>query len=94
MDNLMSGLKYLVFTRLKNSLKDMKNHPSKLISYIVLIALLALVLFTSGGTNGYAGEMRSIQELRAIIIGIYFFTFMVSVLSGLSSGGTFYTMPE
>lgn len=89
----MKGLKYLVLTRFKNSVKDIKNHPSKLITYLFLAAALMLV-FVSGNMGEYGEAIRPTEEFRAVIIAIYFMTFMLSVLNGLSSGGTFYTMPD
>ena len=40
----MSALLYLFGTRIKNMLKDMKRHPSKLILVLFYIALFVVVL--------------------------------------------------
>lgn len=89
----MNALKYLVLTRTKNSIKELKKHPSKLITYIFFIVLIGFVFLTSNSDmSGF--ELRPKEEFRAILVAIYFMTFMLSVLNGLSSGGTFFTMPD
>lgn len=90
----MKAMKYLVLTRFKNSIIEMKNHPSKLIAYVFFIALLVFVLFTSNLDGAVMEPTRPIEEFRAIMVAIYFMTFLLTVLNGLSSGGTFFTMPD
>ncbi len=92
----MQGIIYLWRTTLKNQFKDLKNHPGKLIGYIIIIALLALVFISSVMTsNGSDREsLRSMSELGAIIYVLFMFLFISQILQGISSGSTFFKMAD
>ncbi len=92
----MKAILYLWRTTLKNQIKDLKNHPSKLIAYLFFIALIIFVFVTSNiqSDSGHADNLRSISELGAIIFALFMFLFISQVYQGLSSGSTFFKMSD
>ena len=92
----MKGIIYLWRTTLKNQIKDLKNHPGKLIGYIIIIALMAFVLISSAmNSNSADGKnLRSMSELGAIIYALFMFLFISQIIQGLSSGATFFKMAD
>ncbi|WP_346916436.1 putative ABC exporter domain-containing protein [Clostridium sp.] len=92
----MKGIIYLWRTTLKNQIKDLKNHPGKLIGYIIIIALMVFVFISSAMTsNSTDGKsLRSMSELGAIIYALFMFLFISQIIQGLSSGATFFKMAD
>lgn len=90
----MKGLSYLFITRIKNSLKELVRHPSKLILYIFCLAMLVFVFFTSRLEGIETSQLRDMAELRAMVLALYTFIFILTTFQGLSSGGTFYSMAD
>lgn len=91
----MKGLSYLLRTTMKNSLKDLKNHPAKLILVLFMAAMIVLV-FVSGSFTSAAdlAQRRDPAELSALILGLYIVIFLLSSLNGFSSGASFYSMSD
>lgn len=92
----MNGIFYLWRTTIKNQIKDLKRHPGKLIAYLVLIGLMVMVFLSSAmqGTPAINDTVRSIEELGAIIFGLFLFLFVAQVLQGISTGATFFKMSD
>jgi len=92
----VKGIIYLWRTTLKNRIKDLKNHPGKLIGYIILIALMVFVFITSAKTsnNVDVNNLSPIAELGAIIYALFMFLFTTQIIQGLSSGATFFKMSD
>lgn len=89
----MSALKYLFFTKIKNSIKDLINYPSKIILIILFVVFFGFIIF-SGNTEAPIGEMRDISELHAGIFVLYAVSFILTAMIGFSSGASFYTMAD
>lgn len=90
----MSSIVFLMKKQIKNSLLEMIHHPSKLIAYIVIIGILAMSVI---GTAMDPPKVSSGVDIR-ILHGIYFvvllFIAVATLLNGLKSGTTFFTMSD
>lgn len=84
---------YLTYCQTKNSLLELFRHPGKLISYLLVIALIGFSVFTKQSSTVAAGG----SDTR-LIEGIYFFLLLgllvMILLSGVKSGSTFFSMPD
>ena len=90
----MTGLRYLFFTTLKNSIVQLVKNPGKLIAAILFILLFVFVIF-SGNLGSEAGqEFRNPQELFAIVFALYLIFFVLGAYKGLTSGASFYSMAD
>ncbi len=91
----MKALSYLYFTTIKNSIKELRKNPGKLIAIIFFIAMLALVVFSRSLDSDLSSDnLRNIDELYAIVFALYSYLFIAASLKGLSSGASFYTMAD
>lgn len=90
----MRSLCYILLTTMKNYLNDMKNHPGRMIAIILLIAMLAISVFTSANVSISAEYYRDAGELYAIIFLFYLFTFIVTAKAGFDSGASLYSMAD
>lgn len=91
----MSALLYLFGTRIKNMLKDMKRHPSKLILILFYIALFVVVLVAGGRSHLEPGETyRPMAELYAMAFALYGAMYLMTAFHGISSGATFFTIAD
>lgn len=90
----MSALKYLFFTNIKNTIKDLKNHPAKLVLIIIFIALIGFVIFAGNVDTPSPGELRDKHELYAGVFALYATSFVLTIMSGFSSGASFYSMAD
>lgn len=92
----MNVIFYLWRTSFKNQIKDLKNHPGRLIAYLVLIGLMVMVMISSTihGASNIADTLRPIDELGAIILGIFIFFFASQILQGISAGSTLFKMSD
>lgn len=91
----MKALSYLFLTTIKNSIKELRKNPAKLIAIIFFIALMVLVVFSrSLNSNLPSDNLRSIKELHAIVLVLYSYLFIATSIKGLSSGASFYSMAD
>lgn len=90
----MKALIYLVITNIKNSLKELKRHPAKLILILFFVALLGFTIW-AGNTNKQ-NEMNTgnIQELYAGIFVLFGMMFLMNTMTGFSSGASFFSMAD
>lgn len=91
----MRALAYLFLTTIKNSIKELKKNPGKLVLVIVFAVLLgvALVSGTAGPPSPETGY-REMGELYAIVFALYIVSFYLGCMKGLSSGASFYSMAD
>ena len=89
----MNGLSYLLRTTIKNSIKDLKTHPAKLVLVLFFLVMIAVVIVSGSGSIDVF-ELRDPAELSAMILGLYIAIFLLSSLNGFSSGASFYSMPD
>jgi putative ABC exporter len=91
----MKALSYLYFTTIKNSIKELRKNPGKLIAIIFFIAMLALVIFSRSLDSDLPSDnLRNTNELYAIVFALYSYLFIATSLKGLSSGASFYSMAD
>lgn len=92
----VQGIFYLWRTTLKNSIKDLKKHPGRLVAYILILVLMGICLgsaFMIDDHNMF-NEVRPISEIGAIIFALFMFLFISNIIQGLSSGVTFFKMAD
>lgn len=90
----MKALIYLVFTNIKNSIKELKKHPAKLILVLFFIAMLVFTIW-AGNTNSKNEVMSgSIQELHAGVFALFTILFIMNIMTGFSSGASFFSMAD
>ena len=90
----MSALRYLTVTTFKNKLKELKKHPSKLIAYVLFVALMVILVVSGNQDTGAGWEPRPMEELGLIVLAFYGMIFVVNVFKGFFSGATFFTMAD
>lgn len=90
----MSALGYLFLTNIKNTIKDLKNHPTKLIMILLLIGVLGFVLWSGNSSSSPTDTIRDIQELYVGIFALFSVLFITTVMTGFSSGASFYSMAD
>ncbi len=91
----MKALSYLFLTTIKNSIKELRKNPGKLIAIIFFIAMLGLVIFSRSLNSDLPSDnLRNMNELYAIVFALYSYVFIATSLKGLSSGASFYTMAD
>lgn len=90
----MKALLYLNITKLKNSIKDLKHHPSRLILIIFFVAMIVLTIV--GGNTGKVEltNTRDLKELFAICFGFFGMLFLTTIFQGFSSGASFFSMAD
>ncbi len=90
----MNGLSYLLRTTIKNSIKDLKTHPAKLVLVLFFVVMMAVVIVSGSMAGIDVLELRDPAELSAMVLGLYIAIFLLSSLNGFSSGASFYSMPD
>lgn len=89
----MSALIYLVRIQLKNMFFNLFRRPSKLISYGILFAFVGFSVFT-GGSSESVSLNADIRLLHGIYLAILTVLSVITLLTGVKSGSTFFGMPD
>lgn len=91
----MRALGYLLGRSIRNFFLQLLRKPGRLAGYLVVIALLLLVLVSSGLQEPTEpAELRPMNELYAVVLSLYLFGLGTGVKKGLSTGGTFFSMAD
>lgn len=91
----MTSLRYLLFTTIKNWIKELRKKPGQLVLVLFVVAMFALmVVSTMVSDPTEILDHRNITELYAIIFVVYLFIFLFTTMHGFSSGGSFYSMAD
>lgn len=90
----MSALAYLIFTRLKNTLKSLVRQPARLIYVVIIIALISFTIFAGHADESEIQQFRDINELIAGATALYSLMFLMLVSHGFANGGTIFAMPD
>ncbi len=85
----MSALAYLIFTRLKNTLKSLIRHPVRLIYAIIIVALIGFTIFAGQLEEGEAPQYRDMGELIAGVTALYTLMFLILVKTALPTAVLF-----
>ena len=89
----MNAIRYLAVRELKNSLIDLLHHPGKLISYLFIIGMIGLSVFTSD-SSPRSGGTADFRLLHGIYLAILLVLGLLSAWGGLKSGSTFFRMSD
>lgn len=85
---------YLIFTAMKNRLKEMIHKPGKLVLYLLVILGFAAALIASLFGAAHSGERLSISYLRPILAAFLLLFYVISIQKGLSSGDAIFEMSD
>lgn len=91
----MQAIVYLWITTTKNSIKNLKQHPGKLISYLCILLIMGFTMYSSTLENvGDKTTHRPIEELGAIIFMLFMLILFSTILGSLSSTDTLFEMSD
>ena len=93
----MNALVYLPVTSIKNSIKQLKNKPSRLVGYLVVACIFVMLLFTSFLSPEPDREnfpQADIHLFGVIVIALGLLFFGLYVYQGLSRGSSFFSLPD
>ena len=90
----MNALAYLLFTRLKNTLKSLIRQPARLIYVIIVVVLIGFTIFAGHMDEVETRQFRDINELVAGATALYTLMFLMLVSHGFANGGSIFTMPD
>ena len=90
----MNSLGYLLRTQAKNTILNMFRHPAKLISYVVIVGFIVFSVFLEKDSSGATQGAMDTRLLQGIYFVILVFLLDISLLSGVKSGSTFFSMPD
>lgn len=88
----MGALSYLFLARWKNRLKSLIKSPGQLIALLIFAGLLTLTIISP--TFEEPSEYRDISELYAGIAAVYAVIFVMTCSSGITRGGSLFTMAD
>lgn len=93
---MRSPLVYLTLTKLKNQIKALLKSPAKLIYGLFLIAMFALVIYSSSfmEEDGGPAVYRDFSEFAAILTLLYTVMFLVVFVNGSAGKASMFTMPD
>lgn len=93
---MKSALVYLTLKKLKNQIKGIFKSPAKLVYALVMIALLALVIFSGNMEDSefLSDGYRPLSELTAVLTLFYSFIFLLNLLQGSSSKTPMFTLSD
>ena len=90
----MSSIVFLMRKQIKNSLLEMIHHPSKLIAYVVIIGILAMSIIGNSMEPKKATSGMDIRILHGSYFVILLMIAVLTLLNGLKSGTTFFSMSD
>lgn len=90
----MKALIYLLACKLKNSVISVFKTPSKLISLIILLALVGVSAFSGGAAAQSSSGLRDIRELYAIVMVLYSVIFVLVSKNGFYNGASMFSMAD
>ena len=88
----MSALLYLFMKKTKNRIRCFIKQPSKIISTLLIVAVLGLSFYTS--LSSHNSGHRDIDEFYAIVAAVYAFLFVNISKNGFSAGASFFGMAD
>lgn len=90
----MSPVLFLIRKNLKNSFLEMLHHPVKLITYVAVIALLGVSIIGNAMEPHKATMVMDIRILHGCYFAVLLFIGVMTLLNGLKSGTTFFSMSD
>lgn len=91
----MNAIGYLIRKEIKNRILDLFHHPAKLLGYLSVIALIAFSAISQMENNKLPTDTYTdIRILNGIYFALLLFIGVVSFLSALKSGTTFFKMSD
>ncbi len=91
---MKGALSYLLITRLKNEIKSLFKHPSRLIYALIFLFLLGITIFGGRAADAPGKAFRDVSELSAGALVLYSVIFVTTAQNGFGNGGTFFGMQD
>lgn len=93
----MKALVYLLRTTAKNRILNLRKKPALLILYLFIIAVITIMIVTSGSSGSQPGNPKNFSDVRILYMvtaGIGFLFLYSFVTTGLSTGSTLFSMAD
>ena len=90
----MNAVGYLLRKQVKNYLKDILHHPSKLILYIFFIGFIVFVYINSLHKPSAPQDFKDIRMLHGVFLGWLLFLGTPSAFAALKNGASVFKMPD
>ncbi|MCR4615117.1 MAG: putative ABC exporter domain-containing protein [Clostridiales bacterium] len=91
---MKGALSYLLLTRLKNEIRSLFKHPSRLIYALIFVGLLGITIFGGKASDAPGKSVRDISELSAGALVLFSVIFVTTAQNGFGNGGTFFGMQD
>ena len=89
----MSAAIYILKRSCINWIKKLKEKPAVIIAIIFFTLVFVVPFLSQGGSNDYA-RSSDLNILYLIFFGLSLFFLLISIISGLSTGTSFFTMSD
>ncbi|MDR2530862.1 MAG: putative ABC exporter domain-containing protein, partial [Oscillospiraceae bacterium] len=90
----MTALTFIVRRSIKNSLKELRHKPGKLVLYGLVLAVIVLVIFVSFITRSHVETPAPLFYFTGILFAFVTLFTVSSVLKGLSGGNAIFEMND
>lgn len=90
----MNAMAYLLFTRLKNSVRAFFGKASNWVATIIVLALLGMVLWSGGVTGAEVESLRPMSEFWGMVMILLMAAFAFSCYQGLGRGASLFSMAD
>ncbi|HCR43156.1 MAG TPA: hypothetical protein DIV41_01115 [Ruminococcaceae bacterium] len=90
----MKAVNYLIRRQVKNFIKDILHHPSKLLLYIFFIAFLVFVFIDTVKSPAKQRDFKDMRLLQGIFLVLLLFLGTQNALSSLKKGSAIFSMPD
>ena len=92
----MSAIVFMLRKSLKNALMELLHHPGKLILYLIVGAMLVFSALSNITGSGDDSERMILDQriLQGIYLALLLLISIPTILRGLNSGTTFFSMSD
>lgn len=94
----MNSLAYILLTSAKNSLKELRHKPGKLVMYLFIIALIVAMIVISiisaTGPRADLGEFWPLHWFKGVYFLLLLMSYVISVQKGFTSGDTLFDLND
>ena len=89
----MGAINYLLKRTTINSIKELRKHPLKLISYLAFLGIIIFAIF-NGGKGSNASLNNNIEIFNAIFLAAILFLIGTAIKGGIENGNSLFRMAD